>query len=164
MIGLMFLGAAVLWLVVVYQITLWLPKWLNLKKHAWTAQALVALVLLVGPFVDHIVGMRQFEKLCAEDGRLEISPAAASTKRAKELSGQFETLQGYAIPIDRQVRRIIDLDSGEQIAQYKYFSTPGGVVGKLPQLGGLFTCSARWRKHKDSEKYDELAAQTKLTF
>jgi hypothetical protein len=121
-------------------------------------------LLLVGPFVDHIVGMRQFEQLCAEDGRLQISPAAANTKRANELYGQFETLEGYAIPIEGQVRRIVDSDTGEQIAQYKYFSTPGGRIGKLPELGGRFTCSASGRTHIDSKKLDALAAQTNLTY
>ena len=94
MIGLLFLGAIFLWLTLVYQITLRVPKWLNLKRHAWAVQALVAVVLLVGPFVDHLIGMRQFEKLCAEEGRLQISPAAVNTKRAKGLSGPMERLEG----------------------------------------------------------------------
>jgi hypothetical protein len=164
MIGLMFLGATVLWLIAVYQITLRVPKWLNLKKHAWTVQALVALLLLVGPFVDHIIGMRQFEKLCAEEGRLNISPAAVNTKRAKKLIEDYVPLKGYVVRIEQMVIRVVDLDTGEQIAQYKYFSTPGGVVGKLPQLGGRFTCSARDREHVDRKKLDALAVQTNLVF
>lgn len=164
MIGLLFLGAIVLWLVAVYQITLRLPKWLKLKRHAWVVQALVALALLVGPFVDHIVGMLQFEKLCAEEGRLQISPAAANTKRAKKLIEDYVPLKGYVIRIEQMVIRVVDLDTREQIAQYKYFSTPGGVVGKLPQLGGKFTCSASDREHADRKKLDALAVQTNLVF
>lgn len=164
MIGLMFLGATVLWLIAVYQITLRVPKWLNLKKHVSMARVLVALVLLVGPFVDHIIGMRQFEKLCAEEGRLEISPAALNTKRARTRWAQPEVLSGTAIPIERTEIVIIDLDTGQQIAQYKYFSTPGGVVGKLPELGGRFTCSASLRGHVDEKAFGALAAQTNLVF
>lgn len=166
MIGMMFLAVGLLWLALSWYIAKRVPVWSSIRQPIaqWLMRAVVMLVLLVGPFVDHIVGMRQFEKLCAEDGRLEISPAAANTTRARELSGQFEALKGYAIPIDRQVRRIVDLDTGEKIAQYKYFSTPGGVVGKLPQLGGLFTCSASLRGHVDALALKELATQTNLTY
>lgn len=164
MIGLIFLGVTALWLVVVYQITRRVPKWLNLKRHAWAVQALVALLLLVGPFVGHIIGMRQFEKLCAEEGRLEISPAAVNTKRAKKLIEDYVPLAGYAMRIEQMVIRVIDLDTREQVAQYKYFSTPGGIVGKLPQLGGKFTCSASDREHVDRNKLDALAVQTNLVF
>ncbi len=164
MIGLMFLGVIVLWLTLVYQITLRVPKWLNLKRHAWVVQALVAVALLVGPFADHIIGMRQFEKLCAEEGRLHISPAAANTKRAKKMVEDYVPLKGYAIRIEQMVIRVIDLDTGEQIAQYKRFSTPGGIVGKLPQLGGEFTCSAADRDHVDRKKIDDLAIQINLSF
>lgn len=166
MIGLLFLAVGLMWLALSWYLARRIPIWLSIRLPIaqWLMRAVVMLVLLVGPFVDHIVGMRQFEKLCAEDGRLQVSPEAANTKRAKELSGQFETLQGFVIPIDRQVRRIIDLDTGEKIAQYKYFSTPGGVVGKLPQLGGLFTCSASLRGHVDAKALNALASQTNLTF
>lgn len=166
MIGLMFLALGLLWLALSWYLAKRVPGWLSIRQPIaqWLMRAVVMLVLLVGPLVDHIIGMRQFEKLCAEDGRLEISPAAVHTKRARELDAQFEALKGYVIPIDRQVRRIVDLDTGDQIAQYKYFSTPGGVVGKLPELGGRFTCSASGRTHIDSEKFDAFAAQTNLTY
>ena len=164
MIGLMFLAAISVWLTLVYQITLRLPKWLNLKKHAWVAQTLVALLLLVGPFADHIIGMRQFERLCAEEGRLHISPAAANTKRARGVGGGSESLKGYAIPISQSIVRIVDIDTGEQIAQYKSFSTPGGVVGGAPMLGGRYSCSASGRGHVDENAFDALAAQTNLTY
>ncbi|MDT8993065.1 hypothetical protein RQP54_19485 [Curvibacter sp. APW13] len=161
----MFLGAVVLWLLLAIYLTVNVPRWLGLQRpKARLLRSLLLPLLLVGPLADHLIGMWQFEKICAEDGRLEISPAAANTKRARELDAQSETLKGYAIPIDRQVRRIIDLDTGEQIAQYKYFSTSGGVVGSLPELGGRFTCSAHGRSHIDSEKFDALAAQTNLTY
>jgi hypothetical protein len=166
MIGMMFLAVGLLWLALSWYLAKRVPGWLSIRHPIaqWLMRAVVMLVLLVGPFADHIIGMRQFEKLCAEDGRLEISPAAANTKRARELDAQTEALEGYAITIERQVRLIIDLDTGEQIAQYKYFSTPGGVVGKLPQLGGRFTCSADGRTHIDREKFAALAAQTNLTY
>jgi hypothetical protein len=166
MIGLSFLAVGLLWLALSWYLAKRVPNWLSIRHPIaqWLMRAVVMLVLLVGPFVDHIVGMRQFEKLCSEDGRLEISPAAANTKRARELDSRSEAVKGYVIPIDRQIRRIIDLDTGEQIAQYKYFSTPGGRIGGLPMLGGRDTCSAAQRGHVDEKAFDALAAQTKLTY
>ncbi len=165
MIGLLFFGAIGVWLLFTVYLTVKVPRWLGLQGPVkWLARLLLVPLLLVGPLADHIIGMRQFEKLCAEEGRLQISPAAANTKRAKGLSEPMERLEGYAIPIDRQVRQIIDIDTGEQIAQYKYFSTPGGVIGKLPQMGGRFTCSVKQSGHIDENAFDALAAQTNLTY
>lgn len=164
MIALMFLGVALLWLLFTVYLTVNAPRWLGLKSQVkWLARLLFVPLLVAGPFVDHIVGMRQFERLCAEEGRLEVNPAAANTKRAKELSGKYEALEGYAIPIERLVARIVDLDTGEQIAQYTYFSTPGGRIGKLPRLGNWYTCSASLRGHVDEKVLTALAAQTNLT-
>lgn len=166
MIGMMFLAVGLLWLALSWYIAKRVPVWSSIRQPIaqLLMRAVVMLVLLVGPFVDHIVGMRQFEKLCAEDGRLEISPAAAMTKRARELDAQSEALKGYAIPIDRQVRRIIDMDTSEQIAQYKHFSTPGGRIGGLSMLGGRDTCSAAQHGHVDAMAFDALSAQTNLTY
>lgn len=166
MIGLSFLAVVLLWLALSWYIAKRVPGWLSIRHPIaqWLMRAVVMLVLLVGPFVDHIIGMRQFEKLCAEDGRLEISPAAANTKLANARWGKSEAPKGTVIPIERSVIAIIDLDTGKQIAQYKYFSTPGGVVGKLPRLGGRFTCSAGLRGHVDENAFDALAAQTNLTY
>lgn len=166
MIGLSFLAVGLLWLALSWYIAKRVPGWLSIRHPIgqWLMRAVVMLVLLVGPFVDHIIGMAQFEKLCAEDGRLQISPAAANTKRARELDAQSEALKGYAIPIDSQVRRIIDMNTSEQIAQYKHFSTPGGRIGSLPMLGGRNTCSAAQRGHVDEMAFDALSAQTNLTY
>lgn len=165
MIGLLFLAAIGLWLVFTVYLTVKVPRWLGLQGPVkWLARLLLVPLLLVGPLADHIIGMRQFEKLCAEEGRLQISPAAANTKRARTRWAQPETLSGTAIPIERTAIAIINIDTGEQIAHYKYFSTPGGVIGKLPQMGGRFTCSAGLRGHVDENAFDALAAQTNLTY
>lgn len=166
MIGLGFLAVGLLWLAFSGYLATRLPKWLGVVKPVWRRLlgVTVFLLLLVGPFVDHIVGMRQFEKLCAEQTRLEISPKATNTKRAIEPNPAFELLDAYVIPINQQVRRVFDLDTGEQVAQYKYFSTPGGRIGPLIRLGGLYTCSAIQRGHIDQEKYAKLKVQTNLTY
>lgn len=122
MIGLIFFAAICLWLLFTAYLTVQVPRWLGLPSPAnWLVRLLLVPLLLVGPLADHIIGIRQFQRLCVEEGRLQLSPAAANTNRAIGTSGDSELLEGYAIPIERQVRRIIDLDTGEQIAQYKFF-------------------------------------------
>jgi hypothetical protein len=166
MIGLTFLAIGLLWLAFSVFVGHKLPKWLGIQGLAkqWAITVAAVVVLLVGPFVDHIVGMRQFEKLCAEEGRLQISPAAANTKRAKKMIEDYVPLEGYAVRIEQMVIRVVDLDTDKQIAQYKYFSTPGGRLSGRSILGNPYVCSASDRDHADRSKLDALAAQTHLVF
>ena len=166
MIGLTFLAIGLLWLAFSVFVGIKLPKWLGIRNAVgqWAVTVTTVGVLLVGPFVDHIVGMRQFRKLCDEQTGLQILPSAANTKKAKELSAQSLPLNGYAITIKQQARKIIDNDTGKEIAQYNYFSTGGGRIGSLFMMGGEHACSATKKGHPDEEKYTELANQTNLTY
>ncbi|TAH10947.1 MAG: hypothetical protein EAZ11_10745 [Curvibacter sp.] len=165
-IGLSFLAVGLLWLALSWYLAKRSPNWLSIRHPVaqWLMRAVVMLLLLVGPFVDHIVGMRQFEKLCAEDGRLEIRPAAVNTKRARQPPSSTVNLEGYVIPISQDTSKIYDWDTGEEIAQYRRFTTSGGRIGGLPMLGGKYTCGVNNRGHADSEKYTAFASQTKLTY
>lgn len=166
MIGLGFLAAGLLWLAVSWYLASRLPKWLGIARPIWrlVVGAIVLLVLLVGPFVDHFVGMQQFERLCASDTGLWVSPKAAQTKRGKGLSSQREPLHGYVIPISRQKSSIVDLDTSEVIARYSYFASPGGSVGPLLRLGGEYTCSVEQPWHADHQRFLSLKAQVGLTY
>lgn len=166
MIGLMFLGAAILWIALSRYVAIHLPKWFGMSKPVarWLISGAVFLLLMVGPFVDHIVGMRQFQKLCDEQTGLQIYPSAVATKRGRELPAQIEPVEGQVIPVNRQSRKIIDLDTDELIAQYNYFSTRGGRVGGLIMLGGHYTCAASQLSHFDGQKFAAFAKQINLTF
>lgn len=166
MIGLGFLAFGLLWLAISWYLATRLPKWLGVTRPVWrwVTGAVILLLLLVGPFVDHIVGMRQFEKLCAEETDLQIYPSAASTKRGIGVPAQIEPLEGYAVQINRQTRKIIDLDTQQLIAQYNHFATRGGRVGGLVMLGGEYTCSIRGSRHPEHRKFSAFAAQINLTY
>ena len=118
MIGLSFLGAAILWLVVVYQVTRRVPVWLKLKKQGWLVQAFVALALLVGPFADHIVGMWQFQKLCDERTAINIGPNASSVRRATDITSDEVPISGYVINIKMSTRTYFDLDTNKPFLSY----------------------------------------------
>lgn len=166
MIGLGFLAAGLLWLAFSWYVATRLPKWLGVVKPVWRRLlgATVFLLLMVGPFVDHIVGMRQFEKLCTEQTDLQIFPNAVNTKRGRESSSARELVGGTAIAINRTVSTITDLDAGEVIARYKHFTTGGGVIGGVPMLGGEYVCSIDGPRHPKHKQYMALKNQIRLTY
>lgn len=165
MIGLMFLGLALLWLGLTVYLTIKVPRWLGLKNHAsWLLRLLLVPLLLVGPFGDHIVGMRQFQKLCNEQTGLQIYSGAANAKRGTMRSVDIDDLKGFAIRINQQKREILDLDTLEVIARYNYFSTRGGKVVSSAHLFGIDHCSPSQANHADSEKHHNLINRLEMTF
>jgi hypothetical protein len=162
MIGLTFLAIGLLWLALSVFFAIKLPKWFGATKPVWRRLlgGVIFVTLMIGPFVDHIVGMRQFEKLCAEQTGLQILSGAANTKKAKLLPTRLEPVNGFAIPIEMQKRKIANSDSGEVIASYNYFTTGGGKVGGLLMLGGQHTCSINQPRHPNHN--DLLAFENKV--
>ena len=127
-----------------YQVVRKVPVWLNGKKYAWLVQALVALLLLVGPFLDEIVGMRQFEKLCANN-KVSVSPQASAVRRAREEPFRMVSLKGYWVEIKSHPVSYIDLDTGNPFISYSGFHTKGGRVAGIALLGGEHSC---WPKDR----------------
>jgi hypothetical protein len=141
MIGLMFLGVALLWLWLTVYLTVKAPRWLGLKSYTSALLRLLLVpLLLVGPFVDEIVGMRQFERICQERAVVWVNPGAEKVTRAREGSERYEDLAGYWVPI--RVRKIVflDADSGEPFVGYEALSTKGGRIARIALLGGEHSC------------------------
>jgi hypothetical protein len=166
MIGLGFVAVGLLWLAFSVFLAVRLPSWVGITNPIWRwgTSAVVLILLLIGPFVDHIVGMRQFERLCTEETGLQVFSGAVSTTRARESSSAREHVGGTAIVISRSVSTITDLDTGEVVARYKNFSTRGGVIGRLPMLGGEHVCSVDGPRHPMHDQYKALKNQTRLTY
>lgn len=166
MIGLSFLAVGLFWLWLSWFLASRLPKWLGIISPVgrWAITSIVFLLLMIGPFIDHIVGMRQFERLCAEETDLQLFPKAMHTKRGVETSSARELVGGTAIAISRSVSTLIDLDTGEVIARYNHFTTRGGVIGGLPMLGGEYVCSIDGPRHPKHEQYMALKNQIHLTY
>lgn len=164
MIGLAFLAVACLWLWLANLIGIQIAKRLGLKNvYGLLMQLLTIAVMAVAPFIDHIVGMRQFERLCAEETAFQVTPNASNTKRAIRTYSAAKTLdEPYFIAIRRRVSKIVDLDTGEQVAQYKSFGTYGGRIFGRTMLGGEYTCGVLDRGHVDETRYHAFKAQTNL--
>lgn len=143
MIGLAFLSAAILWLGLSLWLALKLPAWLRVQSPARrsgvTATALAALI--VGPFVDEIVGMRQFERLCRERATVWTSADASSVTRAIKGRTRFERLPGYWITIHSQQIEYLNAGSGKPFLKYEILHTKGGRIAGIALLGGEHSCS-----------------------
>jgi hypothetical protein len=166
MIGLTFLAIGLIWLALSVFLAIKLPKWLGATKPVWRGLlgGIVFVILMVGPFVDHIVGMRQFEKLCKEQTGLHILPGAANAKRSKELSSEKERLAGYAVPIDRYRVQIVDRNTNQEIAWYYRFYASGGKVGGIAMLGSRNTCAIEASRHPNNGEYLKFKEQVNLTY
>jgi hypothetical protein len=92
MVGLLFLAAGLTWLAFSWFLAWKVPRWLGIKTVSaqWAASAVAMALLLFGPFVDEILGMRQFEKLCRERATVWTAASAKSVTRA--IKGDKNTL------------------------------------------------------------------------
>jgi hypothetical protein len=152
-IGLLFLGALILWLLFMGYLTVKVPRWLRLKGPVkWLARLLLVPLLAVVPFVDHIVGMRQFERLCEEKAILRVFPNADQVKRAKVRFSDSHPLPGYLINISTSRSEYIDLDTGQVFMTWDNFNTRGGLIGGMEYLGWNHGCSAQRGKQFESIK------------
>ncbi|PAT44176.1 hypothetical protein AAHN93_07170 [Vandammella animalimorsus] len=128
MIGLLFLGAGLAWLAFSCYMAVLVAKDAAIRQPflKFLLGGIVLSVMLVGPFLDHIIGMRQFKKLCDTQTGLHIFPGAANATQGKEYHLRASPVNGVIIAIEKSINEIIDVDTGEKIAEYNYFSTRGG--------------------------------------
>lgn len=143
MIALMFLGAGLTWLAFSWFLARKVPRWLAIKTViAQGATSVVVMALLLfGPFVDEIVGMRQFERLCRERATVWTADSANSVIRAIKGDTKYVDLVGYWIPIKSQQIEYFNADTGERFLAYEILHTRGGRVARMVLLSGEHSCS-----------------------
>ncbi|MES2831501.1 MAG: hypothetical protein V4695_05855 [Pseudomonadota bacterium] len=162
MIGFLFLGVALLWLVLTVFLTIKIPRWLDLKSSSrWLLRLALVPLLLVGPFVDEIVGMRQFKRLCEERAVFNVHPNSNHVNRAKEVYTDYTAVPGYWIDITSQKVSYIDLDTGIAFLSYEVFFTKGGRIAGIALMGGKHACSTRNKSEFDRLKIEQLIEQGK---
>jgi hypothetical protein len=163
MIGLSFLAVGLAWLAFSIWFALRLGRWLGIKTpSAQKAVAAVALpILLIGPFVDHIIGMRQFERLCDERTVMKISESANQVIRAKQLAMPTVELSGYWIKIKSSPIVYVDVDTNQEFLRYEILNTKGGVVGGLVRLGNSYQCLPKDYSPTNDLNIDRLLRQGK---
>lgn len=162
MIGLLFLAVGLLWLALAYYLTVNLPRWLGLKKLVWPLRAVLLPVLLVGPFVDEIVGMRQFRALCEERTGPRIADDAASVEWAKVFDSKPQLLKGFVVDVEASTVSYTDLATGKVFLEYEYFKTKGGRIAGIALMSGWHSCSAESNQNKYSSQIKAIPAYQKI--
>lgn len=142
MIGLIFLVVGLIWLWFVGYLAVKIPRWFEMRSAAtWWARLLLPPFLIIGPFVDEIVGMKQFERLCSARAVVWTSPNAEKVAKAVEEPTKYENLSGYWIPVQSRKISFLDADTGEPFMSYEMFGTKGGRIARFALLGGEHQCS-----------------------
>ena len=139
MIGLMFLGVFALWAWLAIYLGLKIPKWFGWKWKNATTALLIAL-FFIAPFVDEIVGMRQFKQLCKERDVVHLSPDAALVKRAKGVYGPSVEVLGYWVTIQSRPTLYTDINSGKTFYSFERLHTKGGRIAGALLMGGEHSC------------------------
>lgn len=142
MIGLMFLGVFALWIWFAVFFGLKIPKWFDWKWKCLSSALLIPLIACA-PFVDEVVGMRQFKQLCKERDVVNLSSEAYQVKRAKGADLPTVELPGYWITIRSQPVLYIDIDTGRQFMSYEMLHTSGGYFAGALLMGGMHSCKPR---------------------
>ncbi|PAT44173.1 hypothetical protein AAHN93_07150 [Vandammella animalimorsus] len=161
MIGLLFLGAGLAWLAFSCYMAVLLAKGAAIRQPLLKLLlgAVVLSVMLVGPFLDHIIGMRQFERLCNERAVIKVSETAAQVKRAKRLDSSSRVLLGYWIKISYSRIVYVDVDTNQEFLRYEILNTKGGVIGGLFMLEGSYQCTPKDYSQMDVLDVDKLVRQ-----
>lgn len=145
MIGLLFLGALVLWALISVRLGSAIQGWLRIKWHPVGVGFLFALIVFVAPWADEIIGRWQFAQLCKTEAVVWVGPKAEAVVAAKDV-GSFSERTGLLFPVRQQSVRLADLSNGQVFYTVTAFHTPGGVLMRAGLgLGNSTSCwPERW--------------------
>jgi hypothetical protein len=134
MIGLLLLVILGMWLLA----CLWIASKLGniIPRRRWRAatKSISFLVLLALPFVDEVIGKRQFEALCRANGIESADVSNAHSKKVKVEYGERKSLHGTAIPIQESNVIFRDADTSEILIRHKNYYAQGGWVMRYTWL------------------------------
>jgi len=165
MIALLFLVGIGLWLAVTLVISVNMPRWLGVTKHATALILLSFPVVLVAPIADELIGRWQFNRLCDREAVVTLSPDWETVKAARDNDDPITEIDGYVIPIRVQRVEFVDTNTGKPFLTYQGFHTYGGVL--FGRLGlGLGQSTSCWPKDKtqllNKLNIDQLLKQGKM--
>lgn len=159
MFGLIALMLIFGWLIASIAIARGVGKLLPLASIRFLVTALLAPTLFVLPFADELVGKFQFDRLCEEAKEISIHgtipmgvelyrPGGEWRSSDRDISlqevqridavtealvrwdhGEAAVVPGW-IPVITYETKIFDRRDGRLLASYRFFSTPGGWIGR----------------------------------
>ena len=134
MAGLIFLAA----LVIALCLCFWLSKTIgNLIPNA-TLRSIVQVglfvALLAAPFVDELIGKRQFEALCKANGIESADVSRARGRRVKLEVGESQPIKGTIVPGTVTDMFYKSADNNEILIQHKQYGADGGWLMRYTPL------------------------------
>ena len=143
--GLIFFGILGGWIFLSFYLPVKIPGWLGLKRYGGLVTVVLIPLMLGAMFIDEVIGMRQFERLCNERAVVWVSPEAGQVARATRPEQTETQLSGYWIAIQSQPVVYIDSDTGKPFYSYEILHTKGGLVAGIAMMGGEHSCSPKNR-------------------
>jgi hypothetical protein len=149
MIGLLVLGALVVWFFVAGAIAKRFAKAIPMNSR-WQPIAATGIFIVVFllPVADELAARPTFERWCHRDAVFRVDPARIKG-RTVHITATLKnvTVRGALIPILHSRFAYLDVSSGEQLAEYDTYAALGGVlvrtIGFPPShsLTGTFYCA-----------------------
>ena len=112
MIGLIVLAIAAAWLFVCAKIARSVARALKQPILSFAVGLAIFSVLAVAPFLDEIIGRREFKQLCASEAKVWVSSNASKVVAARDV-GSFSSREGFFFPIQEQSVKYTDAETGE---------------------------------------------------
>lgn len=129
MTGLFFLSIVALWLIACPWLAIRLGNLIPSRRWRFPAKLVILLALLSAPFVDEVVGMRQFEDLCKANGIENADVSKARGKKVKVEYGEHKPVRGTMLPIDVSDVQFRDADSGIVLIRHRnYYASAGWLM------------------------------------
>ena len=162
MIGLIVLAVAAAWLVVAVRLARYMASKCQSPALSSIVGVLAFLVFALLPFTDEILGRWQFQRLCASEAVVWVSPNAGKVSAAEDV-GTFSEREGFIFPVRQQWVKYADLANGEVFYSVKAFHTPGGFLMRAGLgLGNSTSCwPERWASKDVGLNIDELLKRGK---
>jgi hypothetical protein len=157
MIGLIVLAIAAAWLFVSAKLARGVAGTIKRPLLSFTVGVTAFIIFALLPFIDEIVGRREFQRLCESEAKVWVSPNAGKVQAAKDFSSS-SSREGFFFPIQEQSVKYADAETGEIFYSFKAFHTPGGLVmrGGLG-LGNTTSCwPEKWTSKDVGIDIDEL--------
>ncbi len=140
MIGLISLIAIGLWVFLSFYVPLKIPGWFGMQRYGGVVTIILIPLMLGAMFIDEIIGMRQFERLCKERAVVWVSPDAGQVRRTKKPEQQITYLSGYLVSIETWKTTYLNVDTNKPFFTYETLLTKGGRVASITLMGGTHSC------------------------
>jgi hypothetical protein len=149
MIGLLVVGALVVWFFVARRIARWLVRALPMKAGArpWAAVGLFLVVFLL-PVADELAARPYFALMCHRAAVFRVNAERIRGKTVKTVALISNEPVGWTpVPVFHSRVGYMDATTGETLADYDTFEGGGGALGRLigfppsRSLTGEFYCA-----------------------